>query len=249
MSVPLTTNLDATISSFGGVGTSFLMHFFKQYIRINCSHNTDYLKHIDTPPLTHKINFRAVYIYGNPIEATVSLFKRNYHSVHSKYLLRSHPKIEPISKQDDLENYLNRKTDKFKFETHFEQWLHSKRHYPILFLKYEYLWDYLPELFDFLEIERKYIYLFPNKKKRTSKLDEILPENLSQLNNMYGKLVEQIEQYPAFFIKSPTPGSYFNSLIELPLSLANNLDSIHPAITFSTFYPKTYNFLKHLLMR
>ena len=249
MGFPLTINLDVVINSFGGVGTSFLMHFLKEHLRINCPHNLDLLKHIDTPPLTHKKKFRAVYIYGNPIEAIASLFNRGYHSLHSQYLLRNHPKVQPVSKEDTLETYLKQEVDRFKLESHFEQWISSKRHYPILFIKYEYIWNHLPELFNFLEIDHKYIDTFPKKKERTSRLDRISNENLYYLDKMYGTLIDKTEQYPAFFIKPPTPAAYPISLVNLPLSLIENSDSIHPAITLSSFYPKTYNLFKHLLVR
>ncbi|MTJ11411.1 hypothetical protein FJR11_02115 [Anabaena sp. UHCC 0187] len=50
--IPITINFDATVTSFGGVGISFFMRFFEKFIRLNCSHNTELIKHTDTPPLT-----------------------------------------------------------------------------------------------------------------------------------------------------------------------------------------------------
>ncbi|WP_016953301.1 hypothetical protein [Anabaena sp. PCC 7108] len=242
--IPITINFDATVSSFGGVGTSFFMNFFEKYIRLNCSHNVDSIKHTDTPPLTHKLKFKAIYIYGDPIEAVVSIFMRKYHGLHSQYMLCNYPKIQPILKNETLESYLDLGEDKFKMEAHFHKWFDTSRHYPILFLKYEKIWDFLPEIFDFLEIEQKHIKDFPPRRKRNSSLNQLSENTIDRLNNMYGKFAKELETKPPFLIHQPTIKQYPLTLFQLPLSLIQHRHMIHPQLTFSTFFPKIYSSLK-----
>ncbi|AFZ59169.1 hypothetical protein H6G54_02085 [Anabaena cylindrica FACHB-243] len=244
--IPITINFDATVNSFGGVGTSFFMRFFEKFIRLNCSHNTDLIKHTDTPPLTHKIKFKAIYIYGNPMEAVVSIFMRKYHGLHSQYMLRNYAKIQPILKEETLESYLTLGEDKFKIEAHFHNWFYASRHYPILFLKYEYIWDFLPEIFDFLDIEHEYIKDFPPQRNRNSNLSQ-LPDNIiDSLNNMYGGFAKELETRPPFLILPPKIEQYPLSLFQLPLAVVQHHHLIHPGLTFSTFFPKAYSSLKSL---
>ncbi|MBI3333889.1 hypothetical protein HYZ97_00165, partial [Candidatus Pacearchaeota archaeon] len=63
-------NLDVLVASCGGVGTSFFMRFLNRFKKVNCVNNCDGFKHLVAPPPVAQRKFKAVYIYGNPIDAT-----------------------------------------------------------------------------------------------------------------------------------------------------------------------------------
>ncbi|OKH18213.1 hypothetical protein [[Limnothrix rosea] IAM M-220] len=128
-------NLELLIVSFGGVGTSFFMNFFNQHKLINCRHNGDGLKHLVEPPLVLSPNLKAIYIFGDPIEATVSLFRRGYHHAHSRKISPDkEATLELMSPETSLEDYAGYGKDLFGFERHYQNWSYIDRHYPVLFI-------------------------------------------------------------------------------------------------------------------
>jgi len=80
----ITHRFDVLVSSFGGVGTTFLMKFLNQNLSVNCPNDRDHLKHALYPPISPSPNLKAIYVFGDPIEAAISLFRRNFMLLRSK---------------------------------------------------------------------------------------------------------------------------------------------------------------------
>lgn len=171
------------VTSFGGVGTSFFYKFLSEQ-------NTDIpndrfygiWKHQRIPPgkLNDKLckvkqDFKAVYLFGNPMDAVISLFQRNYQIEILQTLLYPHVAyedktyLEQWNENWGLEQYLDNGKDLFRLEEHFRNWAECPREgrsYPIMLVKYETMWSHLPELFAFLGMPSSLIDQFPEKRDR-----------------------------------------------------------------------------------
>jgi len=195
--------------SFGGCGTTLLYNFFRK-IKVDISSEPDAgrWKHMPYPPATPgnpdfklRDDYKAVYIFGNPMNALASLFKRKHHVYHP---VRTGFGPKKLDNKMKLEDYLKtNKEDIFKLEFHFDNWTtcpKEGRAYPILLLKYETLWNNLPALLEFLDIPQEKRPLFPKKKARSSNWTTLPEEIKNSLYERYGTLAEKIEKQPEFKI-------------------------------------------------
>ena len=67
-----------------------------------------------------------------------------------------------------LDTYATEGIDKFQFENHFLNWSERYSQYPVLFIRYEKIWDHLDELLEFAGIPIEEKRLFPERKERKS---------------------------------------------------------------------------------
>ncbi|MBR8826989.1 MAG: tetratricopeptide repeat protein [Gomphosphaeria aponina SAG 52.96 = DSM 107014] len=197
--------LDVIICSSGGVGTSFFMDFVQEHKYINSPGDIDGLKHLDQPPIGKtKQNFKALYIFGDPLNAVVSLFRRNFQHPHSCKLLANYVDIEPIARYCSLEEYVDEGIDRLKLEQHFDNWSNAQVNYPIMLVKYETMWEHLPEIFYFLEIPASGIEeLEKERKERESDWIKLPEETKEKLSAMYGKFSEKVANFEEIKIIEP----------------------------------------------
>ncbi|MBI3334441.1 hypothetical protein HYZ97_03055, partial [Candidatus Pacearchaeota archaeon] len=110
---------------------------------------------------------------------------------------------KPLIKDlNDLQRYALEGHDIFKFERHFNNWKKSTMSYPILFIKYEHIWDNLPEIFDFLDIPKSEIKHFPKNTGRESGIEQQPAEVQRALLAMYGSFAQEVEKEKPIFIKN-----------------------------------------------
>lgn len=195
--------IDVLISSYGGVGTTFFISFVSKYKK-TLAYEEAYFKHIPLPPLSKNNNLKVIYIFGNPQNACISLFRRNYQNGHStNYSNYFKTRKEPIPKEESLIEYLTKGIDKFRFEKHFLNW--SKTHYSkyeILFLKYETLHEHIDVVFDYLELPSSLISEFPKKIRRKSNLNSLSKNEKELLDKMYLNFSKDIEKLDPYFLIS-----------------------------------------------
>jgi hypothetical protein len=98
---------------------------------------------------------------------------------------------------------VNEGEDKFLFREHFFNWYDRHLNYPTFFIKYENLFSYKKELIEFLELPPEAIKDFPEQKHRKSTVDDLSPQLLKSLNNMYSKFKLEIEKMSEFEIRLP----------------------------------------------
>lgn len=191
----ISDNIDTLVCSPGGVATTSFMEFIRQYRTINDPWDRDGLKHIDRPPLTRNSNLKAIYIYGDPLNLIISLFRRNYQEVHSRKLLANYPTIAPILETEGIDDYLDKSVDRLKLENHFKNWKRGSENYPIMMIKYEDMWNNLPEVFNYLEIPASEISNFPEHKKRSADWRKASIKNQKKLHYIYGELFREIQKF------------------------------------------------------
>lgn len=196
------------VASSGGCGTTLIYNFLRR-IKEDIPKEPDagIWKHMCYPPATPenpdfqlRKDYKAVYVFGNPLNSVNSLFKRKHHVHHLKRM--GFDTI--LNVRMTLQNYLdNNKEDIFHLQEHFNNWItcpKKGRDYPILLLKYETLFDHLPELLDFLEIPQEKLPLFPKKRQRLSIFQSLPKEMQEQLHEIYGNLAKEVEKHPEFKI-------------------------------------------------
>ena len=210
----LPRKIDAVIASFGGVGTTFLLSFAAQYMKLNHPHDGDGLKHSPLPPININPNLKFVYIYGNPQLAAISLFRRNIHHYQSIKLQKwGKKKISPIPEDMTLQEYAAQGVDGFLFRNHFHNWY--DRYLPAcptMFIRYETIYDNLATLLNFLDLPKKCIDKFPKRIKRNSDFAEISIETRKQLDDMYGDFSDELGRLDDIEIRRKK--SYGNFSIE-----------------------------------
>ncbi len=237
--------IEVLISSTGGVGTTFLIEHINKYKLTNHIGDNDKLKHIVFPPVSYNKNIKYIFIFGNPIDSVISLFKRNLYHNHSSKLVQFNNKFNAISQNTTLEEYARGGIDRFLFAEQFINWLTLSKFYPTLFLKYEKIWDNLDILYEFLEIPMEELSKFPEKKKRKSDFSILNKETQKGLKNIYGEYERYIEYFDDCLIVNNRKNTLIPQILFTKTfyytarrSVARNLEVISP--TFLNFLTKTY---------
>lgn len=247
---PLFVNRDiqVVVASFGGVGTTFLMNYISQYKKTNFSCDRDQIKHSSLPPISFNKNIKFVYVYGDPILATISLFRRGYHSWQSEKLTRYESNlVSPISPESSLEEYVDLQKDLFNFRSHFYNWYEKYLVHPTMFIRYESIFENIGSLIDFLELPEVAVANIPVKKERKSLQQNISDETTDKLLGIYGEFSEELKNLKDVEIRVPSdqksllktycsypyPQAVFKNLFDIKLMTRSNI-------------PKTYKELQNI---
>lgn len=191
------------VTSFGGTGTTMLYEFLEELdADIPSDHpNWRPWKHLPVPPEGNEVKdgFRAIYVFGNPMDAVLSVFRRDYQRWHIRNMRED--VTEPKSPDWDLDEFLQQSEDPFRMDKHFHEWTHADRSYPILCLKFDALWKHLREFFAFAGLPTKYLDEFPKRRERASDWTEEEDHIRRGLREFYGELWSEIQETPDFQIR------------------------------------------------
>ena len=197
----LNKDIEVLVVSAGGVGTTFLMQEIGKYKNVNDASNRDGFKHLPIPPVSFNPGLRVIYVFGNPITACMSLFRRNYQETQSYQMQQYYPKNYQVKKSSSLAEYAEKGQDGFHFQRHFDNWSKHFLVYPTLFLRYETLFEHLEDIVRFLELPNAFITNFPEKAERLSQVTDLDHKTLEKLENLYGNLSNLFLELPSVFIK------------------------------------------------
>jgi hypothetical protein len=190
-------NHSIQVTSFGGTGTTMLYHFLERCGADVPKDSHDWIpwKHQRVPPSNSEVprGFRALYLFSNPMNAVLSVFRRDYQHWHVE---RIGGNVDAWDESWVLDDYLAQEDDIFRLADHFHNWTSANRDYPIMLLRFGALWDHLPEVFAFLGLPSSHMTEFPEKEKRRSDWTDEPPQTQSHLEQMYGALSEEIERAP-----------------------------------------------------
>lgn len=214
--------IDVVVVSSGGVGTTFLLSFISKYKNTFEISEADF-KHIPIPPISFNSNVKIVYIYGNPILAAVSLFRRGYHYGHTiNYSNILTQRNEPIPLKQTLDEYAENSVDKFQFRDHFMNWYSRyKCSHSVMFVRYESIFDNVEKLFEFIDVPQSCVKEFPKKSIRSSSFNDLSNVTLEKLKLMYGDFNLELDNLDDVIIKKRQRGLFrvtrFISLIYFPI--------------------------------
>ncbi len=191
MRMYLNSEIEVLIVSAGGVGTSFLAEAISKFKNTNQFEDEDGYKHLPFPPLS-RAECKIIYVMGDPIIATLSLFRRDFQHWQSLKLQRFYFKRSVIPLGQCLEEYARVGIDGFCFERHHHNW--SKRYLsnPTLFVKYESIHDSVSQIREFLDLPIDFEDTFPARVERQSKvesLDVSVAQGLSEISSRYSSIV------------------------------------------------------------
>jgi hypothetical protein len=191
------------ITSFGGCGTTALYEYLGA---AGCNIPKTFghfpFKHQRTPPdpATVPPGFRAVYLYGDPRNAVLSIFRREAQFGHYRGMRLADPPAAAKRRLASVEAFLDAGVDEFQLEDHFDQWWgHGRDSVPVLFVEYEHLANVWPTVRDFVGLPADYPCL--DWQPRSSDWQTLPAVQRSQLDTMYGRLVERISSLPPVVVR------------------------------------------------
>ena len=198
--------LDILVTSYGGSGTSALLEFLnKHHAHINTNHpfNKDACKHSLSAVANLKPSGRVLYLFSDPKLAILSVYRRDMLPVHDLSMRVNFKWIPcPIKTTMDLKTYLAKGKDPCTFERYFDAWLNLRLPQPILFMRYETLWDNLEVLFDFLGLPPAVKNDFPKFSGRLTSVEDFPLGVQTQIDSIYEDFSKRISTLPDYFLHS-----------------------------------------------
>ena len=189
-------DIEVCVISPGGVGTTFLIEFLSKYKTLNHPYDFDDIKHLPIPPLSKNKRLKIIFIYGDPIESTISLFSRNFQYLQLSKLNRFRIKKPFFSSDIDIDVFARKQSEDFNFLAQFNNYYSKFRFWPTLFVRYESIHEHVDDILDFLDIQEEAKEHFPVYKKRNSEKDSLSSQTLNDLRIIYSDLYKVIETLP-----------------------------------------------------
>jgi hypothetical protein len=155
-------------------------------------------KHLPEPPSDDNVDngFRAIYLFGDPMNAVLSVFRRDYQSWHVRNMNSRDEDWAGWDDDWDLEDFLSQGYDYFHMERHFTNWTEAERDYPILLLRFDALWQRMPEVFAYLGLPSPTMEHFPERRERLSDWSSQPSHIQRRLTRMYGDLKYKVDDTP-----------------------------------------------------
>jgi len=193
-----TVPLDHTVqvTTFGGTGTTMLYSFLDRYdVQTPQEDESWPYKHLPFPPSDDQVKdgFRALYMFTNPMNAVLSVFRRGFQHYHARNTTMDESMLD---KEWTLPDFLAEEEDPFQLHQHFRNWTQAQRSYPIMLLKFGALWDHLPEVFAFLGLPSSAQDEFPEQRERSSDWTDESKDIQAGLESFYGDLRDEIDAHP-----------------------------------------------------
>ena len=187
------------VTSYGGSGTTALCdHLASAGLDLPKGPGYFPFKHQRRPPEADEVpsGFRAVYLYSDPRNAVLSIFRRGIQVGHYQFLrMVADPAPDVLRRLSSLDAFLDGGVDEFLLEDHVGQWLaRGSLGYPLLAVSLESLDDTWPVVCCFLGLEEGH----PGLPAATRGSDwRGLPRpQRDKLDEMYGRLVQRLESLP-----------------------------------------------------
>lgn len=183
-----------------------LMEFFTAHTVCNDPGDRDGLKHFPGPLLPLSPHCRVIYVYGDPVDMCISLFRRGYASLQSSKLDRQIAGGPATVKSGEtVEEFAAQGADRLGFHEHFSHWLHDARPYDVAFVRYDALWETLPQVLAFTGLDPELARKFPARLER-HRADHLAAETVQQLNQIYAPLRAQMAPLGNFHLSRARPG-------------------------------------------
>ena len=189
------------VTSFGGAGTTALCrHLLDAGVDLQPGPAQWPFKHRRVPPEAHQVpaGFRVVYLVGDPRDAVVSLFRRNYQLGHFVALHERDPDASVRQALTDLNSFVAGGVDLFELADHVARWRNHPPGYPVLIAHYDALGSHWPDIAEFLGLPPDHPPLA--FRPRASDWTDQPPSIRVGLDRMYRELAELIEAMPPILV-------------------------------------------------
>jgi hypothetical protein len=192
--------MEFCVVSAGGVATTRLISHFAGRRCVNSLCDEDSLKHLPVPPVSFNPRFRYIYLFGDPVPAIISLFRRGYQTPQARKLQRGCRGPRP-GPEMTIEDYARGGRDLFGFERHFDNYFERHLIHPTLFVRYEALWENLDAIRDFLGFDAEEFRDFAPRCRRQSEDRPLCPVAFGQLRAIYRPFVDRLKAMPDAFVR------------------------------------------------
>ena len=185
------------VTSYGGSGTTALIRYFTE-AELDLPKTPDHFpyKHTSGPPAADQVpaGFRVVYVYADPRDAVVSLFRRGLQvgAYRIFHMVDAPPEIE--ARLQTLDAYVAAGVDDFALEQHVDNWLHHPPGYPVMFLRFDDLPGCWPAVRDFVGLPESYPCL--EIRPRRSPLSALDETTRAGLTAMYQGVLDRLASLP-----------------------------------------------------
>ncbi len=188
--------LERRVVSFGGVASSSLVRHIENGDEdlIWYHSRKKHCLHPDLLPEAQRgLPVRAVFIYGDPIDAVASVFRRGFHVQHELSMSRDLPDYERVlTAETTLEEYAAAGVDRFFLDTHVRNWLeYEGERVQVIAVRYEHLGGHIDEVMEFLGCDRPF-----EVRERTKRPNPLADPVREGLEEMYGDLAVRIRDLP-----------------------------------------------------
>jgi hypothetical protein len=186
------------VTSFGGSGTTALYeHFQAGGADIPATVGQFPFKHQRVPPADGEVppGYRVVYLYADPRNAVVSLFRRGFQGAHYRGMQLRTPTPAIEERLIDLDHFLAAGIDDFEIADHVERWqARNPRTYPVMFLRFDQLPNVWSAVRDFVGLPADYPCL--EMRTRASEWQALPAVDRDRLEVMYGDLAGRLAAEP-----------------------------------------------------
>jgi hypothetical protein len=182
------------VTSFGGSGTTSLCaYLLAAGVDLQRGPGQWPFKHRRQPPRVDEVpeGFRVLYLVGDPRDAVLSIFRREYQVGHYRSLHGEEPDAETKLRLETLEAFLAAGVDDFALADHVQGWLDHPAGYPVLFVRYERLPDVWAEVAAFIGLRSDHPPM-PARGRRSDRRAIGSPMK-EQLDALYGELAARID--------------------------------------------------------
>jgi hypothetical protein len=167
-----------------------LCSFIQNQLRLNSQPHVHHGK-----PEKLKHNDRAIYLYGDPIDAVLSFYRRDK-EYGTRFVERHYRNLDVSGKfPATFEEYLNWGHDAFGLEAHFDKYVGSVPTAGLIAVRFDDMWPHLEEIFEFLRLPAS-IADFPEKRARQSKREALDPGQIEVLEHYFSSLLRKQAEMP-----------------------------------------------------
>lgn len=179
---------ECKLVSVGGVGSTALgRHVW------STNDKTSYEHAFSPAVFTGHPKLRLGYMYGDPYNAVLSVFRRGYQDMHIRAMHRHTGITPPSLAKVSIDEYLEAGLDQFGLEAQFDRWVGAvPAPCPLILVKYEGLAEGIGEVLDFFAVKKPFV-VRPRKSSW-----ETQPDNIRRgLEKIYGSMREKVLAMPA----------------------------------------------------
>ncbi|MGJ8660566.1 MAG: hypothetical protein ACSHXL_00875 [Bacteroidota bacterium] len=158
--------LDVLVCSHGGVATTTLLENLSNYVSVNDPYDKDGLKHLPKIPIWLPSDTKIIYVYGDPVYAAMSLFRRGYGKVQAG----RNGQFVKDRVFENVSTYAKSGYDHLGLIKHLSNWaLNSSKKHDVLIIEYSKIWENLESIRSFVECSDDFVSKFPEHKQRKSR--------------------------------------------------------------------------------
>jgi hypothetical protein len=189
------------VTSFGGNGTTALSTHLEA-LGCDLPQLEDWgpYKHQRVPPSAQEVpeGFRAIYLFGDPRDGLISVFRRGYQIYHYQrmHLNPAEPTNQTLEELSSLEAFVAHGTDIYRTQEHVSNWLGATG-FPVLFVRYGYLpgaWHYIRDFVGLPVSAPEFQW-----NERSSDWRDQPPEIANGLTKIFSGTLGIVEQLPSVF--------------------------------------------------